>query len=473
MRRRSLLVALCFVLTAGAGQALAQTDAADPLADPVVDGSYGFSIRPPRGWQIIRRRLPERDGVALLRMMRRISPAQTEEMVFRQTSTTRTIAMKDMLQRVADTLELKYSNVEILSQQEQPIAEQPGGVLSATLWREGSQWLRLEAIIELRPRVYFVLLYSGPANLRGSAEPLFYQVLASLELLADRIDEAKLRKALDDGVKLLDRIDAAHLKRALVPEQYLRIERGGRAIGFVAAFQGERTWEKHPGIEVRERGWTFEDDGRASRLQSNMFVSLDRRHEHWQTSVTTLVGARKDLPEHLDIALEEGLRVDDILLSNQQYQLAQPPTENPPLNLPETYVSRAVIRILPRLVPELAKEATYAFVSFDHVRGGLVTRVVEFKGESELPDGVAASGRVYRVDDREGLAAQPSSLYFDERGHVVLVVAGELRMTPTDAATIEKEFGRRVAESDSRMNELEREYAEAEERFRRRSKTAP
>lgn len=439
------------------------------LGDPIIDGSYGYSIRPPADWRIIRQRVPERRGVTLVQMAHAIAGGQIEEIILKQSATTQSIAMDEMLKRVAQNLELEFSNLEIQSQQLQTIGGKPGAVLSATFFREGVRKLRLQAIIQHKPQSYYVILYDGPASLRKLSEPLFNMVVASFKSIEANVDEKQLSSALESGEKFLASITQEQLKKAIVPEETLQFDLDGKLIGFVLIRQAEHAREGKPGIQIRERGWTFEADGRARRLQANMYLSYDLQTEHWRTSVTTLVPEASNRPAYLEIALEEGLRAGNILLSNQAYSLNEPNTENPSIKLPDSYISRVIARMLPRLVPDLTKPQELAFVTFDHTRAGLVAKVVEFHGRAELPSG-AARGSVYRVDDREGLAANPTSIYFDQSAKTVLVQAGDLKMTPTTPAAMEKAFGSRIADAEGRMAQLEASYNKDVERFDPRRK---
>lgn len=453
---------------------------ADPLADPYVDGTYGFSIRPPNGWQVIRRRVPERRGVTLLQMVDPVSTTLVQEITLKQTSTTQKLPLEEMLQRISDALEVEFSDVTVLSQQTQQIAGHPGAILAATFFREGVKRLRLEAVIEYQPQLYYVLLYNGPAQFREQSEPLFHRVLGSVRLIADRIDEKEMKEALEAGVKLLRSFDGERLKKAVVPEEFLKFETDGQTIGFVAIYQAETVWDPspkkdddaqskrgYPGVRIRERGWTFEKDGRARRLQNSMFISNDLRHERWKTSVTTLVPAAGNRPDYLDVVLEEGLRTDDVLLSNQAYSMDAPAEANPALTMPETYIPRAIIRLLPRLIGDLEAPKKLAFVTFDHAKAGLVARVVECRGEDKT-SGVASAHGVYRLDDREGLAADPSQLFVDSNGRTLLVKAGPLTMTPVEGKELEKLFGARIDAAQKRMAELEEAYNKENQRVGRK-----
>ncbi len=456
------------LLLAASGQTGAPPAAGDGLADPCVDGTYGYSIQPPSGWQVLRQRVPERHGVTLLQMSQEVAASLTQEIVLKQTSTTKKSSMEDMLKRISSALELEFSDISILSQQTQQIAGRPGAVLAASFQRDGIKRLRLEALIEAKPQTYYVLLYNGPFQLRARSEPLFYSVLGSIRLLSNNVDDAEMKVALEDGIQLLKSLDAEKLQKAVVPEEFLKFERDGKTIGFVAIYQATGDWEGRHGIRIRERGWTFENDGRARRLQNSMFISNNLKDERWKTSITTLVPAAANRPDYLEVALEEGLRNGKVLLTNQTYSMDAPAVANPALEVPETYAPRAIIRMLPRLLGDPAKKRKLAFVTFDHVRAGMVARVVDCQGEDH-DAGVHSAHGVFRLDDREGLAADPTQLFVDSTGQTLLVKAGPITMTPVDGKELEKLFGPRIDAAQQRMAELEDAYNKENARVGRKS----
>jgi hypothetical protein len=460
---QSLLLLLVF-----AGQAASRPAQSDPeLADPYVDGSYGISIQPPKGWSLVRQQVPETRGVTLLRMVDRVSVSRVQEIVLKRTTTTKAMAITEMLERLAGSLELESSEVKILSRQAQTIAGKPGAVLAATFMSEGVKQLRLEGIIETRPQQYFVLLYAGPAELQSKSEPLFHRVLDSVRLLSDDIDETEIAAASEAAVQWMSEITADDLEKAVRAEQYLEMRVDGEVIGVVEIQQAAYTWEKTPGVRIRERGWTFENDGRVQRLQSTMFVSNDLQRERWKTSVTMLLPAEGNKPERLENSWEEGLRDGEALLSNQTYRLDEPAKENPSLRPPKTYIPRPIVRLLPRLVGDPAKQRRLAFAAFDHQRVGFVLRIVDLKGECDAPEGVTAK-KVYRIEDREGFA-EPSSLYVDEGGDLLMMKAGKLTMTPGDKGALEKRFLARITKAEESMNRLEKQYQDSQQRFMRKN----
>lgn len=442
------------------------------LADPYVDGTCGFSIRPPKDWQLIRQRLAEEKGLTLLQMVGRVGPNQSEQIVLKQTSTTRKMPMGEMLKQLHHELTLVRNKFEVLSLQEQEIAGRPGGLLTASYEEAGLQWFMQEAVIELRLRQYYVLLYTGPLTSRRASEPLFQMVLSSLQLLADQMSETELAEALAAGAQQLSGLDKDRLHGAIIENLLMRLEVDGKPVGFVRVQQAAGEVKRRRGVRVQERGWMFSPDGGARRLQSNMFITDDLREEEWTMSVATYFAAKGDSPAHLDASLEEGVRNGEILIASQEYRLGEGVTEKPAIKTPKGYVSRALLRMWPGWLGDPAKPRRLAFAEYDHQRAGFVLRLFDVKGAAEPPSGAAVKGKVYKVEQREGIAGQVSEWYVDEQGRIVYVKAGNVTMIPAAEKELERLFAGRIAEAEREMARLEQEYERAEQRLGPKRKPA-
>jgi len=458
-------LAVCIALVLG--QTSSQPAAeAEILGTEYVDGSAAFAIRPPAGWQLARSRIVGESETTLLRMIGPAALGLPQEVLVKQLDSPRARRMNDVVKDRVHALSLEYSGLTVHAQQLQDISERPGGFIAATFEQEGSQWLRLEGLVESRLGGVLLVQYTGPVEARAASEPTFHRVLGSFRLLSLHLDGPALKRALDAGTAWLDRLGERELRQAIVAEHSLRLRVEGKPIGFMRVTEAQVEWKRRPAIRIKERGWVFHEGNLAQRIQRNLHLSMDRETEQWETSETTLRPVPASVQRSLDVLLESGLRTRDVLLSSQTYGLGQPATENPALRLPRTYLPRVLARMLPRLMRDLSRPQTLAFTAFDHHRADLVVRVVELKGESRLPSGSSA-GRVYRIDERDGLAAEASNIYVDENGRLLFVTAGSLQMEPADMAALEPEFASRIETAEREMNHLEKEYREAEGRFGR------
>lgn len=455
------------------GQSRPASDSVDEtLGEAYLDGTWELSIQPPKDWQVTRLREPEKRGVVLLRMLGQVQPNELQEILLKQATVTGGKRMGEVLKEIHHALELEFSNVEILSQQEQTILGRPAAYVAATYFFEGVRWLRLEAVVERGPDEQVILLYTGPAAARATAEPLFQRVLASLRFVPGRLSVRELEAALDEGAKFLEGLADDALTKAPPADEYLKYELDGKVIGFLHVQQAAGERRRVDGLRVRERGWTFEADGRASRLDGNFFVSHSLREEEWKTQLATLIPAAGQMPAGLDLAEEQGLRNKHVLLTSQKYRINEPVEENPPLSVPKSYLPRGLSRMLPRLLGDLSEPRRLAFAEYDPQTRELLVRVYEVKGQAALPGGVTR-GRVYRIDHSEGTAGPIISLYVDAQGRVQMIKTGRLTALPATPEELEKLFAERVAAAEGEMARIERLMDEQEGRFTPRRPEQP
>jgi hypothetical protein len=435
------------------------------LAEAYVDGTYKFSIQPPQGWQLVPRREHLRDEIVLLRMIEPLPDHSVHQIILSQYESENQQASQS-LKRAAHNLELKYSGVEIINQQEQHIAERPAAYLSASFRIDNAKHLHLEVIVQLGKSQCMSIMYEGPWEQHAQTEPLFQRVLSSLRLLHDQMSDKELDAAFEAGKKWLASLTEKRIRSRIIPDQVLRIEYEGKLVGFTRIQQFDQVVDRHSGVRIRERGWIFEPEGRVQRLQNSMFVSYDLAIERWRGSYTALPPPKQGANDVLEVRLEEGVRTGNILLSNQTFDMLEPSAANPAMTLPDMYLSRALMRLMPSLIDDLSSHQTLGFLEFDHNKAGLIIRIVETKGKAQLPNG-AVREKVYRIDEREGLAADPSEIFVDSAGRIVLAKMGRMTMRAGRAEDLEKEFASRIAAADARMNELENAYHQQEQRFSR------
>ena len=97
--------------------------------------------------------------------------------------------------------------------------------------------------------------------------------------------------------------------------------------------------------------------------------------------------------------------------------------------------------------------------------------MVDITGEAKLPAAEAdVDSEVYKIDEQEGLAGEPSHIYVDARGRILLVKSGSLTLRPAPREDLERRFGKRASDADRAMAGLERAYRENQDRFQRRTR---
>ncbi len=440
------------------------------LGEPHVDGTYGYSICPPKGWQVVRQRVAQGRSLALLRIVNAADQTRGGELTVRRMVMVRADAVGKVLDRIYHGLELEFADVKVLSQQVQEIAGRSGGLLAVTYWRDGIRQMRLHAIIERGSGAYYELLYGGPAAGRREREALFYLVLDSFRVLDDRLSETDLAEAVGAGRAWMSSLDADAVREAMLASQYLRIDVDGQACGYLHLSQEAGRSHGRDGVRVSERSWLFEPGGRVHRTQSNVFVSYDLGGGEWKTSATVLVPASERGRAFIENVLEEGLRSQQMVLSSQAHGLDRPVVQNPALQMPNTYIPRGLMRMLPQLIGDLSRPRRLAFVEFDHQRCDTVVRVVELKGRSDSAAG-SAGGETFLIELYESPAGEPSKMHVDRAGRLVSVRIRNTTMVAAPEAALEKRFGRRVAEAGREMARLEEEHDRGARRFGPASRT--
>lgn len=443
------------------------------LAEPLLDGSYGYTVRPPTGWQVRRMRSRMGSAVTLVEMIERIGPYQSHFMLVQRATGLEGEKIDAVLQRYFEGIAAGYAESNVEPPRPRTISSKPGLSIAATYMADGEKTLRIQAGVEVRPQQFLMLHYQGPASFRATAEATFDRVLESLTLVPDAYDANALRAAGEEGVVWLKNVGGSSLKKAVVPETFLRVESEGKVVGFMAVAEIEVERDKRPGIEVRERFWTFQPDGVVHRIQTNAFISLDLQYEDWKDSICTLIPAKGDQPNRMLATLEEAVRVDNTLLSTQAYAVDDAMTTNPPFQLPPTYLSRPIARMFPRLTSRLDKPRLIALAVFDQARSDIVMRIVELVGEEAVPGGSKAEGPTYRIDQRDGPASPASTTYVDENGLVLLIKAGTMTMRPTTRDAVEKLFTDKLLKAEKGFAAEEKKYQKDSNRFNNLNKPQP
>ncbi len=440
--------------------------AAEPPPDAYIDGSLGFWLRPPADWQLLRERRAEPGGLLVLRMVKRAGPARVHEITLHQRITPRSMGLDEALSELTAALRAESRGLRIAEQAELRRADRPAAFLSAEHESPEGPMILLTAMVRARPSMFYVLTYAGPAASRAEIEPQFRAAAESFQVLEDERSDRLVRQALLAGTDWLNALRPETLSALDEEESYLAVSVDDRPAGYVRVSIEPTTWGGRDGLAVLEYGWTFAPDAPARCVRSEMFVSFDLQSERWQVTTTTLLPAEGDSPASADVVLEEGAREKDRLLTSQQFGPGAPPEANPPLKVPPTYVSRALVRVLPRVIDHLERPRVLAFNEFDPVRRGLILRSVEILGAADPPVPVRG-GKCFALRDREGLFGRPNDVFVDHTGRVRAVVSGSLKMKPADRTDLEKRYAQRVAEAERTVQELLGEYVRAQERFSR------
>lgn len=439
-------------VAAQAPSAAATQPAKGGLDPAYVDGSFGFSIRPPAGSTGFREKQTADSGD--LEIVRFVNVPLQWSLAVRLSTTTRPLDVKATVEGITGNLGARNKDLEVLRGEAARVAGRDGVRYAASFTAEGTPWLRQQAVTPARANEYFVIVFIAPMSDREAAEAVFDKVVASFEILRDERAQARIQAALDRGAALLKsatggRPDvAAHV----VEESYLRCLMSGRDIGFVRINERATVLDHRKGVQIREWGWLFNLDGSITHLQQDMFLSADLSFERWENRIHALPAAAPDATPVLLIDLENAIRQDDQLGVAYLPKPNSPDKKDKVIRVEPSYASAAWNVLFPRLV-DLQKPETYAFSLYKSDRRGLVLQTLEVIGPAQtLVNGQTIS--TIKIEDSEGLLPPKTETYVDRQGRIVRVVAGQLEMVATTREFVETTYTAKVTDAQNLFKKL-------------------
>jgi hypothetical protein len=376
------------------------------------------------------------------------------------------------------------------------------GILVMRYDRELEKRLRQEALIDASDRLYYVLELDTPGRRNpdnGADDPAeraaadaFNQVIDSVRMLDRQAIYHDQAERLIRTAGLLANMTPQYVQARLIPEQYFRLLRDGKDIGYT--YEIEEVDDKSgriagmPVIRIDQRSESLQEDGRDLQVQSRLTVTTDRKHEIWENLATVIVppspankagsqtlfsevgsslsqvkvvaappGSGLDQPQPSDPSLQPGLRMKDVWTLNvvrHSSDLLNPDLKQdfPPFkqDLPVFYMPLAMSHLLPRMVP-FNEPKTYLFAVYvsngDNRNPAVMMRYIDV----EPAEPVRLEGQTYlavAIRDRIGLEGAVSTHYLSaESGRYLGSVtpltgsngaAVSETVLPTDAATLRR-----------------------------------
>ena len=335
-----------------------------------------------------------------------------------------------------------------------PYAQPNLGLVAMRYTLEGQRRLTQQAIFQANEYLYYVLMLTTPGNRSGDTEPaedpkerqavdVFSQMVDSVQLL----DRTKIRHEQDERLyrtrSFFVNLTADKLRAALVPEQWFRVLKDGKDIGYtyvveetaaeiprhskhdVAEPDNEgKELVTHPHVRsgndilIGVRSRLVTDGTRSDQTKGPVqtdsenwfFVTGDRHHEDWTRAVVMDDGksVKKQYVEefgasdrHL-VNKADGVR-EGRTLSVEQISSFQ---NLDPINrdLPPWYLPQAVSHLLPRIV-SLKEPKTYMFAVYVSESREVMERYVDV-GRPE--DFVLNGQRIHAIPFRDRLGMEGS-----------------------------------------------------------------
>lgn len=455
------------LLWVSAGQTALPTG--DRLAAPIVDGNFGFSIRPPNYWMVDRQRKANPAGLTVLRLYRELSLGVRFEFSLRVNMPERPLTVDAALDELCSALTVDMKNVQFAERGKRTVDGRPGASVSATFELDEIRTALLVIVVQARPQQFFLFLFSGPAISLPAVEPLFKETVDSFRILGSEESDRKIERALVDGSDWVQGLSTKELGEIKPLETWLGVYRGKSLVGFMQVISARAQEARREGVGVREQGWVFEADGTARRTFNEMFVTFDRQFERWK--FVTLAWTRrgpKDASGDVNVGIEEGLLQSGQLFTSQRYGSAAAVESNPAIKAPPTYCPRALRRVLPQLVERLDEPRLLGVHEFDHTVRGLSVTTIETGGTARSAK-AGSNAIFYRVREREGLFGTPTDVFVTPAGRPVKVAGPELVLRIMRREDLEKIFAKRVDDAERAIAEVDREYARMYERFASKS----
>lgn len=483
---KCLFMAMCLVL--GACVAWAQpaqepstlpalsdrndAQSADGLGVPFESSAAGIAFRPPAGGKLIRRATnddivsyinDEKNWVLKVTMTTLSKPLPLKN--YQDENGRDQLGMMDL---ALEQFKRIQPGAEVLRQDVIPLADGDTGMLVLRYSLGTTRMLNQQAIIHASDFVYYTLSFTSPAAKNPDAQ---------VEDPAEREAVGIFRKVLD-SVKLLDRtsirleqnerlyrtralylnLTDQRIRQAMVPEQWLRLMRDGKDIGYTYIVEEAEKRGRQDGVKIGIRSRTVPEADVQVDAETWMYCTFDRAHGDWTSTViydnpknplpkknyTTEIGIsdRQTKPE-VERPLEGQNGGKSQVREVETYTLtvkyvSRSSTGRPVTRqLPPSYLPQALGQLLPRLLGR--EPATYMFYTYVGDRREVMARYVDV--ESEQP--VTLDGKTVRaiaIKDRIGLEGSPTYHYVSPDGKYLGSENKDSKIVilPTDAETLKK-----------------------------------
>jgi hypothetical protein len=407
------------------------------------------------------------------------------------------VVTNGMVEYLSGQMQNQIPGLEVKRQDVTNLGDTPVGMIAVRYQLGLDNILKQEAIVPAylndatgvppegrTSRAFYIFDMTSPAPKSGDLETdanvkeavdIFGRIIDSVKVL----DQDQLKQELIDRKMrtrtLLVNLTPPRIREALVKEQWLRLMRDGKDIGYSYIVEQEAqdlpkkgviqeaTNPESAGVLIGIRSRTVPGPDQQVDSESWMFATLNRRHEAWQTTglVQGLKGTKQPFSEYGASDMKTRSMIDPELLPGEKTRKGedkmQPPvrevdeytlnvthvptkTGQPPLNqrLPPWYLPQALGHLLPRLVAKYEGK-TYVFASYSSDSNDVMNRFVDVGFEEDVELG-GQKVRAIPVTDRLGYEGARTVHYVSTDGKYLGSVneQSKITMLATDRVTLEK-----------------------------------
>ena len=408
------------------------------------------------------------------------NPEKTWEMTVSRSTSSQPMALTGeaskmgLLEVVAARLKQASPSIEIVRQDTINLGENQAGILAARISVGAQKKLLQEAIVQANDQLYYSFTLTTPASkdaAANAADPIEQLAVESFRQMLDTVKLLDRSAIKDEQNERLFRTRAffvtldnqgKKLTGTLVPEQWLRLMKDGKDIGYTYIVEEPGTQGPNEGIKIGIRSRSYPERTVQVDGETWYFVSFDRKHETWRNLawVQNLETQKSD--QFTEVGTSDR-RVQRALDKTGQFKPGdakdekQPPTvavdtyamevqalgnarNVAPVkqDLPPWYLPQAVGHLLPRLLP-LREPKTYLFAVYVSDQSHVMHRYVDVGVEQEV-DLAGQRVRAVPISDRIGLKGTPTVHYLSPDGKYLGSVNKESKITilPTDPSTLQK-----------------------------------
>lgn len=421
---------------------------------PYIDGSFGFSLRPPAGC------IPDYEKKQLavegVEVVRFIDAARNWELAVWQLSTEETSTAAEISRQVYTALQATTHEIEVVENNDMRVNNREAHASSAGMIVRSQTRYRQQVVVTYKPTHFFAVILVTPAEDRARADEVFEEVIESFKILRTAAHEKILHDALIRGKTLLR--EAAGKKRILAlnrPQRLaFRFLSDGQEFGFLQIGLEETVVNTHRGVGMSRLAWLFHSDTQLTQIRQDTFVSHDLEHEQWQNQTLSIQlfpdsETRPVVQEDFDNAI----RTDEILVVKYSEKPGSIRTSEKVLELEDSYAPSAWDVFFPRMV-DLTQQETYGFSWYDTKRHGLV--LLTFRVDA--PTRISIGGRpmqAYKIERSEGLIAARQELFVNDRGELLRVkpidASGGIELERTTLESIDSRYADKVEAIHKRL----------------------
>jgi hypothetical protein len=375
-----------------------------------------------------------------------------------------------ILDEAARELIVQNLNADILRKDVVNIGPLDTGLLFSRFTQGGAYWLRQQAFIQAHNRLCFIFDFIVPsghttADKADDEDPAERVAMGIFRGILDSVDFLDQSEIIADNKARLDRLDAfraglpQRIKGAIVPDQYFRVLRQNRDVGWIYVAEELGEYMGKSGLIVATATFGQPNDNTTVNVSTEAFCSLDPRdsEEMWLTVTTSQAGAQRfsmsetgqsskrtrrivednkgaDDKDPLQPSVRE---IEQRVMTVRQTGLAGP--DSVERNLPPSYLPLGVAEMVPRLLP--SKDAGYLFVTWVGAERELIYRYYDVQPEHQVVfNGQLVQART--VKERIGLEGDATFHYVSPDGKYLgsTNAATGITVVATDAQTIKRQW---------------------------------